>query len=742
MKNISVQIKVVAGIIIVLAVSVGFSLFISLDNQRNNLLDSSRRNLVTNNDMLNTQVRNMMLDGEAPLVVSTLSDLKQLPGFSELEIYRRDGTIAFSDFATLNTVNANQNEYTFEQTPRQELKTIDNQYFASVLRSNTPKQVEKLDQHLMEYYFPILNYKQCRSCHGTDHFVRGVAFYQISLDRIFDQIGQARNSLITFFLVAGALIALVLILLVRRIIIKPLFAIGSVVDAVGGGNLEIRSDIHSSDELGNLSDKINSMITGLKEKNRLEVQNRVIEARNAENRKYLDNINEGLLLINPDYSISEQYSNFVKELFGAENVAGVPFVDFIFPRKEQHQDDRRELEYFLKVLFEKISTDMEMIMSINPLTDKPLTVEKAGGTKEIIINTDFQRIYGNNGVENVMAIFEDKTEIVKVQRELEREKERSETELEQIQVILKLGPQSFIEFAEDAADTLGRIESDFEGKVDDNTINKIMRELHSLKGTARYLEFRHVAELCHSAENLLSEIREEKRSWDSGVQEELEQKLEDIRNELQNIDKINDTFKSFAQELSSEERTKAEMRNFLSHIKRMTEGIAEELGKQVEVTVSSDIEELPHLSALRNPIIHIARNAIDHGIEDEIERVSQGKSGTARIRFRFIRKDGHYRIIISDDGRGIDFEAVRKKASEKGMLTKIPSHYTDEEMLRFLFKPDFSTKNNVSEISGRGAGLDVVRDEIRKLGGHISVYTKKNEGTRFTITLPKEEKQA
>ncbi len=742
MKNISIQIKVVAGIILFLAVSVGFSLFISVTNQRNNLLDSTRRNLITNNNMLNTLVRNMMLDGEAPLVVTTLTELKELPGFTELEIYRRDGNIAFSDFTTLEEVNMRQDMFAFEETPRVKVKQIEAEPFAAAIESNTPKTVENFDMQRMEYYFPILNYQQCRQCHGTDHFVRGVAYYQVSLERIFEQLGDARNTLILFFVLSGAAIAFLLIMIIRGLIIKPILSIGAVVTEVGGGNLEVQSDVRSSDELGMLSEKINSMISGLKEKNRLEIQNRVIEARNAENRKYLDNINEGLLLLNSDYTISNQYSSFVKELFLVDTVAGFPFTDLIYPKREEQKEDRSELTTFLKALFEKTATDMEMIMSINPLADKKLTIDRNGNRKEIVIDTDFQRIFGENGVENVMVIFEDKTDIMRIQRELERERERSETELEQIQAILKVGPQSFIDFEQDALNTLDHVEGSYSkqasGRIDEETVHKMMRDLHSLKGTARYLEFRRVADLAHAAEDVLSAVRKGERSWEDGAQEDIEESISEIRNELKNIDKINDTFKNFAVTLSAEDRNKAQLEDFLTNLKKMTEGIAEELEKDVEVSVSSELEELPHLSILRNPIIHVARNALDHGIEDEIERVSLGKPNTARIRFRLVKMDRQNKIIISDDGRGIDFDTVRKKAVERGLIKGDPSRYSEQDLLRFLFKPDFSTRNDVSDLSGRGVGLDVVRDEIKRLGGRISVYTKKGEGTRFTISVPEE----
>ncbi|MDZ7794304.1 MAG: methyl-accepting chemotaxis protein [Spirochaetia bacterium] len=181
--------------------------------------------------------------------------------------------------------------------------------FQEVVSSNTPRYVENLDEQNIEYFFPILNYAECRQCHGTEKLTRGVAYYQsFLLDRTFQQISSSRNMLTLFFIATGIAIAMLLILLMQRIIINPLLEIGSVVGTVGSGNLDVQSRVKSKDELGLLSEKINSMITGLKEKSRLEIENSVIETKNSENKKYLDNINEGLLLIRKDGTISDRYS--------------------------------------------------------------------------------------------------------------------------------------------------------------------------------------------------------------------------------------------------------------------------------------------------------------------------------------------------------------------------------------------------------------------------------------------------
>jgi signal transduction histidine kinase len=532
-----------------------------------------------------------------------------------------------------------------------------------------------------------------------------------------------------------------MILLMRRLILNPVLHIGQVVSRVGEGDLDVKSTVRSRDEIGSLSEKINEMISGLEEKNRLEIQNSVIEARNQENRKYLDNILEGLLLLGKDYRISEQYSSHLITLFGTEEVAGVYFPDFIYPDEEGQAEERRELEQFLKMLFENTSTDIDMILSINPLADKRLQVPGKEGDREIIVDANFQRIYSAGEVSNVMVIFEDKTEIVRTQEQLEEERERSQSEVEHISSLLQMGPEAFTEFQEDAEKVLNRLDGAL-GKAQESgpsgeEIASLLRDSHSLKGSARYLGFKRFGEQAHAAEEILTAVRDGGQSMPEAA-ESLSEHIEAMRGELKHSRELHDRFARFAESLGggSGEEAPSRLTAFLDQLEKMTKEIAGELGKEVKVVTVSRVEDFPYLKQLRTPLIHMARNAVDHGVEeDEYERLSAEKPGTATIRFEVSGDDKFYRVIIADDGRGIDFEAVRKRAVEKGLID-LEREYSDRQLLSLLFSSSFSTRSEANELSGRGVGLDAVHEEVQRLGGRITVATHRGRGTKYTITLP------
>jgi two-component system, chemotaxis family, sensor kinase CheA len=129
------------------------------------------------------------------------------------------------------------------------------------------------------------------------------------------------------------------------------------------------------------------------------------------------------------------------------------------------------------------------------------------------------------------------------------------------------------------------------------------------------------------------------------------------------------------------------------------------------------------------------RNAVDHGIEDSYERLAKGKPREGNIRLTLSHADGHFVIDVADDGSGIDFAKVRRKAVEKKLLDG-NVEIADRDLVSVLFLPGFSSRDEVTEISGRGVGLDVVKESVAALGGKIAVSVQKDKGTRISLRVP------
>jgi len=167
--------------------------------------------------------------------------------------------------------------------------------------------------------------------------------------------------------------------------------------------------------------------------------------------------------------------------------------------------------------------------------------------------------------------------------------------------------------------------------------------------------------------------------------------------------------------------------------------LAMELGKEIELKLEGGENELDKrvLEELRGPLIHLLRNACDHGIESPKEREKLGKPTRGLIKITAFPKGSQMVIEVSDDGRGIDLTEIKKRAKELGYFQERSEElWTEEELIRLIFQPGFSTSKKVTELSGRGVGMDVVKTGIEKLGGDILVESKKGEGTIITLLVP------
>lgn len=172
---------------------------------------------------------------------------------------------------------------------------------------------------------------------------------------------------------------------------------------------------------------------------------------------------------------------------------------------------------------------------------------------------------------------------------------------------------------------------------------------------------------------------------------------------------------------------------------RMVRDLARKMGKEVEfVMEGADIEvDRTILEKLGDALVHLLRNAVDHGIEPPEERVKLGKPRVGRVELIAKREKNHVVIIVRDDGRGIDPEKVKKKAIERGLITpEEAASLSDEEAINLIFLPGFSTAEKVTDVSGRGVGMDVVKEVVKSMNGSISVQTEVGKGTTFILKLP------
>jgi two-component system chemotaxis sensor kinase CheA len=179
------------------------------------------------------------------------------------------------------------------------------------------------------------------------------------------------------------------------------------------------------------------------------------------------------------------------------------------------------------------------------------------------------------------------------------------------------------------------------------------------------------------------------------------------------------------------------IKSTLQKMSRIVRDTSKSLNKKVKLTLVGDETEIDKtvLEHLADPLVHIVRNAVDHGLESTEERIAAGKSEQGHVQIKAFHEGNNLVIQIVDDGNGIKPEVIRNKAIEKGILSP-DSKISDDEIVQYIFHPGFSTKEEVTEVSGRGVGMDVVKTNIEKLSGSVVVKTEVGVGSTFKVVLP------
>ena len=210
---------------------------------------------------------------------------------------------------------------------------------------------------------------------------------------------------------------------------------------------------------------------------------------------------------------------------------------------------------------------------------------------------------------------------------------------------------------------------------------------------------------------------------------------------VRRVDSDIDEFTKLAHRLQ-DEITQARMvpvGNLYTRLSRTVRDAAKAVNKKVELTLAGADTELDNniIQQISDPLIHLVRNAVSHGIERAEERYGSGKSEQGSIAVRAYHRGNHIYIEVEDDGRGIDFDRVRKTAIEHGMISaEAAAEMGESDLLDLLFQPGFTTAPRKTELAGRGVGLDVVKANLNQLNGEIEVETEKGRGTRFTLKVP------
>lgn len=476
----------------------------------------------------------------------------------------------------------------------------------------------------------------------------------------------------------------------------------------------------------------------------------------------LNNLDQGFMIYSSDGVISPGASKGASVLFGRDPV-GLKLAEVL---EADTPEEQNRIESWLKILFSGKLPFYESKQwgprSFEKHDDRYVELEYRP-----ILKTNLET--EEEELEAVICIASDKTQ----ERILKKNAEREQARLNFIANVA-MGRELFVGFLKESRANLSACKAEIENT--DPNINLLFRLIHNIKGNTNAFKMVEISSFAHTLESILAHIRDGSKSLGE-CRAQLEKDIfaldnsfeayilenKDFIGDIDTIEKklilANDIYQ-FENEIKLKHGVDSDMyRSFMSHFvledlsigftrfEKVVGDVADKLGKNVKFSLNqAGIKVcLVEYSSLLSDMVHLFRNAVDHGIEDGYLRDETDKPMQATIEVFFkeiIKNNGKFvQIMVRDDGGGINAEIIRKKCIEKGLLKEEEASQIDNErMIQFVFNAGFSTQEIVSEISGRGVGLDSVRHQAEALNGSVWVTTELGKWTQFFIEVPIIEK--
>lgn len=565
---------------------------------------------------------------------------------------------------------------------------------------------------------------------------------------------------------------------------RPIQELNAAAVIIAGGNYQQAVTAVSDDEVGDLAVSFEHMRQTVK--NYTEHLEDLVNEKMRQVRDILDNIDQGLFTVNIDGSINHEYSRATNAILGLDNVAGGDVTAALRLDFSQLQDWEDWVQLVQK-RHKKMRWDK--LLKLAPVLELELREDSGMRT----VKVSYQPVLDSKGeLARIMVLALDITESRKIERIIAEEKMRHENEVKTILGLVNTLPEVVQDFFADTDARLGLIDKNLEllknecdkayasspenemQCLDQNLVSAIFRDLHTIKGNAATYGFEALSLAAHHAEDVLEELRPPVRASAMDSIHNLLGKLNELRDERRGIDGISKRLRggdqlvvhiaeskvkfldSLASKIAKESGAAGlstivplldacrSLRNvplikLVDKYKSMVERLSGKLDKQVRFVCSPETLELApsFFKPINESIIHILRNAVDHGIESAEKREQAKKDPVGVIRFQVELLDSSYRIKIVDDGMGIDTEKLARKAIAMGLVTEAQcSKMSHQEKVSLLLLPGLSTKDEASDVSGRGVGMDSVQKSLETIGASMLIQSEYGFGTAFILEIP------
>jgi two-component system, chemotaxis family, sensor kinase CheA len=535
------------------------------------------------------------------------------------------------------------------------------------------------------------------------------------------------------------------------------------------GDFSGRVTAEGKDEIASLGTSINAMLSALAA-NHAEIQ-----MKSAEMRLLMNTVPAGLLSLDEQCAVNPEYSHAATKMLGTETLAGRPFVEVLGLTADRAPEGKKLLDFL--DFFRLALLPEEDMAPLNPMEE----LEYERNLRACWLRIRYYLIDRSGKPNHILAVVEDITE----EKKLAEQVARSQRENLQLKAIAE-NPDLFREFLVETGQIIESIRHIADGldiKESSRTVvHEIFRGVHTIKGVAGSFGLFTLADASSKLEDGLSPLREgfpitsraveetkgslsrlsmiffeivenAKKLLGEDIEKEtgvyLRIPLEDLKRHLREIGEmaIDESLKhKMIDEIKGEitRRLRSLLivpaRKGFARAVKIVPGLIERLGKNAQFRFEGQDTPIDCEIAgeLTTPLVHLLRNAFDHGVEGREERSEKGKSEQATVVLSVDRENSHLVLSLTDDGRGLDPEKLKSVAVKKGVITREQSvRMTREEIYDLIFRPGFSTADTISEVSGRGVGMDAVLTSVKNnLGGHLRIESEVGKGTRFVITIP------
>ena len=484
-------------------------------------------------------------------------------------------------------------------------------------------------------------------------------------------------------------------------------------------------------------------------------------------RDILKTVREGFFLLDADYNIGSVWSEALTRMFSREDFAGLSFEDLL--KDLVPPSTLNTAMKYIKLLWGERAHE-NLMKSINPLGQLEITMENGHGGKETrYLQFDFHRVMGVKGIKHVLCSVGDITSSVLLAKELQESQESANAQLDMMLGMMHVDPlqlTSFLDSTETGLQLINAIlkeparnDAEFRKKL-----NGLFRELHSIKGEASALNLMSIAQRVHALEDMVSDLK--KKAELSGNDflpmvlklDDLMAHLRSVREMASRLTALKDTAPGAAAvsaaaavpqrtqkqqaALQGEQRATTKSGDDRSPtLHSMAERLAHDHQKRFRLQISGFADVPPsYISTIKDCVIQMLRNSAVHGIEPSAVRKAQTKEDVGVVRVDFRKSGEGYELVFEDDGAGISPETLKSAAIRKQIISQEEAAGMDTRAaMALIFRPGFSTQEEVSMDAGRGVGMDVVARSVYALGGKIGVSTNPGKFTRFKIVLPAAE---